>query len=241
MFSEMFGSMCFSSRPQPQAEDVGLLPVKGAGNFFPESEQPGGALSPVGMGQQEALQSRGAAGHDVLHIPQDCSSSWEHLEEFCGCWMGSGSQPRAVAESKEGLGTDTAESWDSPAPGEGRDCSGPASKNIQKCTFLPWALVGDTEIQTPSLRWGQTLPLQGLLENQELQQCAGLGMPAEKFSWDLSRASGDLEAALSPTVTAAHSHREGRLMHGGFVTSNAGEGEKGAGIRKLFTTSLPLH
>lgn len=75
----------FSSRPQPQAEDVGLLLVKEAGIFFPESEQPGGALSLTGMGQQEAVQGRGAAVHDVLHIPQGCSSSWEHLQEFCGC------------------------------------------------------------------------------------------------------------------------------------------------------------
>lgn len=48
----------------------------------------------MGMGQQEAVQSHGAAVHDVLHIPQGCSTSWEHLQEFCGCWMGSGSQPR---------------------------------------------------------------------------------------------------------------------------------------------------
>lgn len=54
----------------------------------------------------------------------------------------------------------------------------------------PGALVGvvqklklfHTETQTPSLRWGQTLPLQGMLAIQGLPQCAGLGMPVEKFS-----------------------------------------------------------
>lgn len=44
--------------------------MSGAGDLLAQSEQVGGALSPVRTGQREALQTQGA-GADVLHIPQD--------------------------------------------------------------------------------------------------------------------------------------------------------------------------
>lgn len=46
------------------------LKMSGAGDLLAQSEQVGGALSPVRTGQRDALQTCGA-GADVLHTPHD--------------------------------------------------------------------------------------------------------------------------------------------------------------------------